>query len=175
MKQFPDNRKLHLHLIAFFQHQYYTRQDIFIDVFLRSVRSAKNSAIHQIKNVDQLSRPDRRKAVRHLTKKHRGYRSLIDEIAEVTHSTVLTNKGKIQKISELLAQHENKNDKKEQKKLDLFEKSLNDMTKDKDYFDILESLSRKLQNRVSDIIKVLVFNDKNSDKILLNANTYRCQ
>ncbi|OGT43172.1 MAG: hypothetical protein A3F13_05730 [Gammaproteobacteria bacterium RIFCSPHIGHO2_12_FULL_40_19] len=35
--------------------------------------------------------------------------------------------------------------------------------------DILENLSRKLQNRVSDILKVISFNPENSDKILLNA------
>lgn len=46
------------------------------------------------------------------------------------------------------------------------------MAKDKNYFDILENLSRKLQNRVSDILKVISFNPENSDKILLNAADY---
>lgn len=172
LKQFTDQRKLYLHLIAFLQHQYYIRQDIFIDIFLRSVRAAKNAAIHQIKNMEQLSRADRRQAVRHLTKTHQNYRSLIDEIAQVTHSPLLTDQGKVQKIAELLAQHEQAQDEQSQQKLGLFEKSLDDIAKDKDYFDILEKLSRKLQNRVSDILKVLVFNEATSDKMLLNAIHY---
>ncbi len=172
LKQFADVRKLYLHLIAFLQHQYYSRQDIFVDVFLRSVRSAKNSALHQIKNVEQITRGDRRSAVRHLAKSRHGYKVLIDEITEITRSTIHTDTGKVQRIAELLAIHEKKQDEKEQKKLELFEKSLDDMVKDKNYFDILENLSRKLKNRVSDILKILSFNPDNSDKTLLNAINY---
>ena len=169
LKQFVDERKLYLRLIAFLQHQYYSRQDIFIDILLRSVRSTKNSALHQLKNEDQLTRSERRTAVKHLTKSRQGYKSLIDEITEVTHSVVFTDTGKVQKISELLQKHADEENKKEQKKIELFEKSLDEMAKDKNYFDILENLSRKLQNRVSDILKVISFNPENSDKILLNA------
>ena len=172
LKQFSDKRKLYLYLIAFLQHQYFARLDIFVDIFLRSVQSAKNSAIYQIKNIDQLSRTERRHAVRHLTKSHHNYRSLIDEITLITHSITLTDTGKVQKIAELLAAHEEEQNAKEQKQLDIFEKSLNDMAKDKDYFDILEKLSRRLQNRVSEILKVLVFNQKNSDRTLLRAIAY---
>ncbi|MCX7120163.1 MAG: Tn3 family transposase, partial [Gammaproteobacteria bacterium] len=169
LKQFTDERKLYLRLIAFLQHQYYSRQDIFSDIFLRSVRSTKNSALHQLKNEDQLTRSERRTAVKHLTKSRQGYKSLIDEITEVTHSVVFTDTGKVQKIAELLKKHTDEESKKEQKKIEQFEKSLDELAKDKNYFDILESLSRKLQNRVSDILKVISFNPENSDKILLNA------
>src|SRR3990167_3678096 len=105
LKQFTDERKLYLRLIAFLQHQYYSRQDIFIDILLRSVRSTKNSALHQLKNEDQLTRSERRTAVKHLTKSRQGYKSLIDEITEVTHSVVFTDTGKVQKIAELLQKH----------------------------------------------------------------------
>src|SRR6185436_9665232 len=58
------------------------------------------------------------------------------------------------------------------RKIELFEKSLDEMAKDKNYFDILEKLSRKLQNRVADILKVILFNEENSDKLLLTAPDY---
>ena len=167
LKQFTDERKLYLRLIAFLQHQYYSRQDIFVDIFLRSVRSTKNSALHQLENEDQLTRSERCTAVKHLTKSRQGYKSLIDEITEVTHSIVLTDKGKVQKIAELLKEHADVDNEKEQKQIEKFEKSLDEIAKDKNYFDILEKLSRKLQNRVSDILKVISFNPENSDKILL--------
>ena len=37
---------------------------------------------------------------------------------------------------------------------------------------ILESLSRKLQNRVAEILKIISFNEENSDAILLSAIEY---
>lgn len=172
LKQFSDERKLYLRLIAFLQHQCYARQDIFVDIFLKAVQSTKNSALHQLKNADQLSRSERRSAVRHLTKTHRNYRVLIDDITEITHSIILTDKGKIKQISELLEEHAKENDEKEKQKLVRFEASLDDMAKDNDYFNILEKLSRKLQNRISDILKVLVFNEDNSDKTLFKAICY---
>lgn len=44
LKQFSDMRKLYLRLSAFIQHQYFIRQDNFVDIYLRAVQSAKNTA-----------------------------------------------------------------------------------------------------------------------------------
>ena len=87
-------------------------------------------------------------------------------------SPLLTDSGKVQQISELLEAHSEMEDEKEKNKIYILEKSLDDMAKDKDYLDILEKLSIRLQNRVSSIMKVLVFNSENSDKILLKAIDY---
>lgn len=169
IKQFSDENKMYVRLIAFLQHQYYARQDTFVDILLRCVQSAKNTVTHRLTESDQLSRGERRSAVRHLTKSRRVYRSLIDAITEVTKSSVLTDSGKIESITELLDQHDQEENEKEKKKIALFEKSLDSMAKDKDYFDILEGLSRKLQNRVSGILKALSFNKSNSNKKLIKA------
>ncbi len=169
LKQLSDDRKLYLRLIAFLQHQYTIRQDNFVDIFLRSVQSSKNAAIRQLQEADKLTRSQRRAAVRHLTKSRRSYRELIDEITEVTKSAVLTDTGKVETITELLTEHAESENEKEKKKLELLEQSLDDMANNKDYFDILERLSIKLQNRVSGIIKVIVFNPDNSNKQLLAA------
>lgn len=172
IKQIPDSNRIYLHLIAFIQHQYYLRQDSFGDILLKCTQSAKNTAIKRLNKADQLSRSERRAAVRHLTKTNRNYRALVDDITEITKSPLLTDAGKVQKISELIAEHEHQKEEIEQQKLDLFEKSLDSIAKDKDYFDILEKLSIKLQRRVAEILKVLVFNENNSDKILLKAINY---
>jgi hypothetical protein len=117
LKQFSDENKMHVRLIAFLQHQYYTRQDVFVDILLKYVQSTKNTATHRLTESDQLSRSERRSAVRHLTKTHRMYRSLIDEITAVTQSSLLTDSGKIARISELLEQHrQEENDKAKKKK-----------------------------------------------------------
>ena len=90
IKQLPDGRKRYLYLIAFLQHQYYIRQDVFIDILLRSVQSTRNSVLHQLKLIDQLTRSERRSAVKHLTKTQQNYRTLIDDITEIARSTSLS-------------------------------------------------------------------------------------
>ena len=174
INQFTDKNKTYLHLIAFIQHQYNKRQDTFIDIFLKCVQSSKNTTTIRLNKSDQLSRGERRAAVRHLTKKNRNYRNVIDEIREITHSPVLSAIGKVEKIDVLLRENGQKIDEAEQERIDLLEKSLDNIVKDKDYFDTLEKQSIKLQNRVSQILKVLEFNEETSSKALISAiNDYK--
>lgn len=70
------------------------------------------------------------------------------------------NKNEQQKIEENNAKDE------------LFEQSLDRIANDSDYFDTLEKLSIKLQNRVSCILKILTFNEENSNKLLISAITH---
>lgn len=172
IKQFADQNKMYLHLIAFIQNQFYLRQDAFVDSFLKCVQSAKNTAIRRLSESDKLSRGDRRAAANHLTKLNRTYRGLIDEISEIIQSSLLTNAGKVQKINELLEAYECQKNEVAQEKIALFEKSLDRMSSDKDYFDVLEKLSIKLQNRVAGIINILIFNEHNSNQILMKAINY---
>lgn len=169
IKQIIDPNKLYLHLIAFIQHQFYLRQDSFVDTLLKSVQSAKNTAIKRLDESDQLTRSERRSAVRHLTKSNRNYHGLIDEITKIIRSSAMSDNDKVKKINMLIDEHEKQKLEFEQEKVALFEKSLDRMEKDKDYYDILEKLSLKLQHRVAGIVKALTFNEDNSNKPLIKA------
>ncbi len=48
LKQFPDPQKRYLHLLAFIKHQYFIRQDVLMDIFLKSVRTATNAVNKQL-------------------------------------------------------------------------------------------------------------------------------
>ncbi len=169
LKQFPEKKKLYLHLIAFIQHQFYLRQDYFVDGILKAVQSAKNTAYKKLNEEDQLTRSTRRKAIHHLTKTNCTYRTLIDEIDAVAKSPILSDTYKIEKINALLDEHKKQQDDSERKKTELFENSLSRLEKNEDYFEILEKLSIKLQRRVSEIVKVLIFNEKTSNDDLIKA------
>jgi hypothetical protein len=169
LKQITDERKLHLRLIAFLQHQHYLRQDICMDLFLRTLQSAINSALNQLNSEEQLTRSGRRSAIRYLTKKHKSYKGLIEDITEVSHSSLLSDSCKIEAINALLKEHAKSNDEKEKKNIELFEKSLDELAKDENYYDILEKLSMKIQNRVSGILQLFTFDQKNSSKALVAA------
>lgn len=134
IKQFSEKERAYLHLIAFIQHQFCLRQDSFIDILLKCVQSAKNTALNKLTEMDQLTRTERRTAVRHLTKTNRHYRALIDEITDITKSAPLSDKEKIQKIRVLLEEHTHQHNEIEQKKISLLEKSLDIIAKDRDYF-----------------------------------------
>ena len=55
LKQFPDKNKLHLHLMAFISHQFYHYQDTLVDVLLKSVQAAKNTALNQLHSQESYS------------------------------------------------------------------------------------------------------------------------
>jgi hypothetical protein len=175
LKQFPEKDKLYLHMLAFIQHQFYMRQDYLVDVLLKCVQSVKNTAIKKFKEADLLSRTERRNAIRHLTKSNSHYRNLVDEITKITKSPVLSDSGKIKKIDALLSEHAKQKNVTEQQKIELFEKSLDRLEKNKDYFDILEKLSVKLQRRITDIVKALIFNESSSDRSLMRSGPDSCK
>lgn len=169
LKQFPEKEKCYLHLLAFIQHQFYLRQDYLMDISLKSIQSSKNTVASKLSESDKLSRSERRKAVGYVTKSNRQYRCLIDEIRQITHSPTLSDKAKVREINELLTEYEKKKNELEQQKLEQFEKTLERLEKNKDYFDILDKISIKLQRKITDIIKVLIFNDDSSNKNLMSA------
>jgi len=172
IKQFSNVNKTYLYLVAFIRNQIYLRQDTFVDILLKCVQSVKNTSLKRLNELDKLSRSERKSAIQHLTKANHSNKALIDEITSIVRSAVLTDPGKVKRIEELITRHEKQKNAVEQHKIELFEKSLEHMSKDKDYFDILEKLSIKLQRRVSGIIQVLIFNTRNSDKTLMEAIEY---
>jgi TnpA family transposase len=172
LKQFPDVNKKYLYLIAFIQHQYYLRQDTFIDIFMKCIQSARNACDRRMNESERLSRNERRAAVKHVTESNKAYRELLDEIKTITQSNILTDSGKVQQITQLIQAHEKQNNRSKEDKIKQFEISLDRITKNKDYFDTLEKLSMRIQKRVSKLLKILVFNSDNSSDSIVNAITH---
>ena len=80
LTQFAEKNKQYLHFIAFIQDQFYRMQDNFLEVFIKCVQASKNSAEQQLKALDFLTREEKKSAVKHLSKSHKGYKSLVEEI-----------------------------------------------------------------------------------------------
>ena len=172
IKQIPQVNKKYLLLIAYIKHQYYLRQDHFVDLLLKSVQTIKNSGQKALDKKDKLSRGERRKAVQHLTITNRDNKELIEEITNIIRDPGLSAEERIFCVDHMLIEHEEQITQVANDKLAVFEQSLENMITDKDNFDILEKLSLKLQRRVAGIIKVLCFNAARSDKQLLAVVNY---
>jgi len=169
LKQFPNQNKLYLHLIAFIQHQFYLRQDAFADILLKCVQSSQNTALKRLDTPSSPTRNEQCAAIQQLKKSRQNDRELIDEITLIVRSSLLSDQEKVEKINELLVTQETQKNEVEQKKIAKIEKTLDRLSHKNDYFDILDKLSVKLQQRVSGIIKILVFNKDNSNKKIIDA------
>lgn len=151
-------------LICFVVHQTRIRSDQLCDILVQSVQSAKISALREHQNVYFLQRQSRSKASAEIADLVKN--SLIPKLHSI-QKTIASNIDTEEKIRLIGEQVEAMIADEEEKKpyLDAHEE-LEDHT---GYHTILEIRSRKLQNRVSDIIKALEFDEKESDKSLMKA------
>ena len=169
LSNFADKNKLYLHLLAYIKHQYYLRQDLLVDIFLKSVQSDVNKATNQLDNQDKVTKKERKKAMVKLSGSHKDLRTLINVITETVKSTILSELEKLAKITELVDNYHQSHDTIKMEDIVKIEDIFDKIGKDHDFFNILESLSIKLQRRVSQLIKLLDFNLDTSDAKLIEA------
>ncbi len=151
-------------LICFVAHQTRIRSDQLCEILVQSVQSAKLSALREHQNAYFLQRQSRSKAsveIADLLKNR-----LIPKLHSIK-KMLASDIGSDEKIRLISVQVEAMIADEEEKKQYL---DTHDELEDHiGYHAILEERSRKLQNRVSDIIKALEFDEKESDKSLLKA------
>lgn len=151
-------------LICFVVHQTKVRSDQLCDILVQSVQTAKLSALREHQNVYFLQRQSRSKASAEIADLVNN--SLIPKLHSIK-KTLASNIASDEKIKLISVEVEAMIADEEEKKPYLeSHEALEDHT---GYHAILEIRSRKLQNRVSDIIRALEFDEKESDKSLMKA------
>lgn len=170
--QFPNRFKRYLHLMTFVSHQYRLRQDTLVEVLLISVQSVLNEAAKRQKELDFRNRKEKNQTIQLLSKDRFAIKSTLDEIKVIIRSIGMSDTEKVHQISDLLGPNAINENEDQEDLFDRLEKEVNQSLKDEDYLDLLEVLSIKLQNRVSDIIKQIEFNPTISNKALLSAIQY---
>lgn len=154
-------------LICFVMHQTYMRTDLLCDTLVQSVQSAKLSALREHQNHYFLQRQNRAKASGEIADllKNR----LIPKVYSIK-KTLNSNITMKEKLTSIKKEIDAMISDEQEKKVFLEEhEELNDHT---GYHTILEERSRRLQNRVSEIVKAIEFDEKDSDKELLKAITF---
>ncbi len=160
----------YLHLMAFVAHQFYRGQDVLIDTLLKTTQTTLNTVDREHKNHVFEHRKEYRRSVKRLVGLvQKGFRSPLDSIESITTNEDLDSDTKLEQIEELLNLVKIERSAAEEE-LDLLDDKTRKMLEDAEYYDLLESKSRKLQNRVAGIIKFLDF--KGKDKPLLKAITH---
>ncbi len=168
LSQFTNRYKTYLHLLAFIKHQFYQRQDSAIDLFIKSVTSAKHTANKSVAQHDQDKKAARDVAVKQLCQAHLSLSIFAKGVVAITQSSGITPNEKFQKIESLVEDYLDSAhaDDSHVQSLD------NAVTKDlkqASYYEALSAVSLRLQRRVSTVVKHIIFDDGSSDPQLVVA------
>ena len=174
LNSFANKNKVYLYLLCYIKHQFYSRQDVLVDILLKSVKSMVNAANIQMNQTEKKTRGERNKAIGKLSTSNKDSREVLEKITEIIKSSILLEPEKLIRIEALVDQYNIQHDPSMKQEIITIEKELNDLSKNRTFFDALESMSIKLQNRVSAITKVLEFNPTTSSESLIDAiNHYK--
>lgn len=164
-----DNR--YLLLIAFVIHQYYTLNDVLIEILIAAAQTIMNTSFREHKELFYETRQSKQQITKKVSQNYRDTLTTLKKIKETICGPGLIAEEKLKMIYVLVSEQETFYSQIEEQ-LDLLEKESGRITKDDDYYDILESKSVKLQNRVSEIIKHMVFDKETSAAKFIEAIDY---
>ncbi|HYT41846.1 MAG TPA: Tn3 family transposase, partial [Methylomirabilota bacterium] len=169
------DEKRYLYLLCFIIHQYYSLQDLLIDVVLKVVQSADNAAKRKQKDTYFAMRTDRGNATSVLTCVVENAQTFKQKVTEIVLSQHLTPEQKLAKLEALVKQNDTTSPEDVQKTLALLKTDTKKLEKDGDYYEALQDESLRLQQRATEIIKNVSFNPETSRKGITEAITYFVQ
>ncbi|MEI7998857.1 MAG: Tn3 family transposase [Candidatus Omnitrophota bacterium] len=165
-KQKGINR--YLHLLCFLIHRYYTLNDLLIDALIHANQNAHNTALRKHQEYYYENRNQKQVVTEEIIAITK---ISFQEIKNVIFNDVLSDPQKVQAIQLMFLKEPESNKETIEDKISKLEADYGRI-KDDRYYDFLEDASIKLQNRVSEIIKHICFDQDSSDKKILQAIDY---
>jgi hypothetical protein len=149
-------------LLAFVKYQYMIRNDNLIDRFISIIQTNKNALLRYQKDISFENEPKQRNLMQSLEESNI---SLLNEFSSVLNNNNLNDAIKVNTLKSLI-------DTKTRDLTMILEdkKSLeiNNLNK----FDFLDGISRTLQGRLSKVLKLIEFDEKSSNRKLIEAISY---
>jgi TnpA family transposase len=168
LTQFTDKENIYLHLLGFVKHHYFARQDSLVDALMKSVTSTLHKASSKQAEHERSVKEERDKAIHELSKSHKSISKLAKEIISIVESVSATPNEKYHKIEELVFDYQ-KNDEIDYSLLEDLDNQLRKESKNHTYYQLLESLSLRLQLKATPIVRALNFDSTSKAKDLLEA------
>lgn len=162
----------YLLLIAFVIHQYYSLNDTLVETIIQSVQSNINVCTREYKENLYEERKSKYQIINDFIETINAPLTTLHELYNVIYSQALSDDKKIETLKFLYPKEEHSHHIEIQNKIPSLKKESNKIIKNSAYYDVLETKSIKLQNRVSQIIKYLAFDNQNSNKRLITAIDY---
>ena len=169
LASFSNPHKAYLHMLAYLKHQFYLRHDTLIDIFLKSTLSANSQLTTKLQLIEKDEQSGRNTAIKVVSKSNKDLTKFRARVIDIVTQAPLTETEVVRQLEELIEESLKSYDEKEQDRIREMEVFLADLTGNDRYFDILESLSLRLQRRVSNILKVLEFSNRSTNNELLAA------
>jgi hypothetical protein len=163
-----ESRK-YLLLMAFVAYQYYRLNDVLTETLMKSVQSSINTTEREHKENFYNQRKEKNKELYIFSKKMTSHLAVIEQAKAIIHSQTMSANEKIENLTTLFSKDFDNASVEIRKQLSGMRKESGRITKNNDYYDILETRSLKLQNRVSEIIKNIKFDPKTSNRSLIQA------
>ncbi len=171
--EMTEPHKRHLYLMAFVDHCYKIWQDTLVDMLLKSVQQQLNKAERSVNQliIDKL--PEKNKLTASVLSGLDDSQNTINAVRSIVHDNELSNDDKILKLYQIVPYQEKNASTSQVNSAAKRLKCHLDADKMRGgEFDALSNLSRKLQNRVADIVKYLEFEASKGAEDLYSATLH---
>lgn len=166
-----EDRK-YLLLMAFVAYQYYRLNDVLIEILMQSVQSTLNTTEREHKENFYNKRKERNRKFNAFSQKITEHLTAVEQAKTILQDQALSADAKVETLQALFSEKIDEDSVKIQDQLSLLGAESNRITKNTDYYDLLESKSVKLQNRVSEIVKNIHLDTQTSKDLLIQATEY---
>ncbi|NDY71056.1 Tn3 family transposase [Desulfobacter hydrogenophilus] len=162
----------YLLLISFVSYQYYRLNDVLIDALLQSVQSTINTTDRNHKEIFYNQRKERHQKLHVFSQRVTSHLTAIEQAQTILHDKNLSADEKVESLQALFSEKFEQDSVEIQNQVNQLGAEAKQITKNIDFYDLLESKSLKLQNRASEIVKHIQFDEQTSNKTLLQAIEY---
>ena len=168
-----DPHKRYLYLITFIDHYYKVWQDTLVDMLLRCVQQQLNKVDKELNIMVKGRLLEKNKLTSSVLSGFHETKKTIETVRKTLHNDILNNDEKIKKLYEIVPKEAaNLSLIQAEKDAEQLKIQLDSEETQEDQFDILSNFSRKLQNRVADIVKNIDFEPGNTADALYAAITH---
>ena len=166
LSTFNNPNKVYLYLIAFINYQYCTWQDTLIEILLRSNQERLNKIEKAIEEKIIEKNEEKNKKTQSMINGLKKSEESMGRVREVVFSKELTDAEKIIILQSILGEQTTVEDVKKYQEL---EREILHELSNSEYYEVLESFSRTIQNRVADIVRYVEFNPETKSNNLMEA------
>lgn len=168
LMQLNNPYEKYLYLISFVAHQYYCRQDLFVDILLQLAQSTVTRIKKAHEKEDKNAKKERERATKVLSTSYKDKTQLLVAINAIINNEELSAEEKVKEIKNMMGDGAAVDP-----TITAIIDKLNEETilsmKNAYFYTAIEGQSIRLQKKLSPILKNIEFNSLNSSKSLLEA------
>ncbi len=171
LQQLTDPYMQYLHLLSFIHHQFYMRQDNLMDIVLLAAQRTHNETVKDQKEQYFGGRKHKNRAIREVTRSRERYKEKWEKAKTIIQSEELADDEKIVLLGGIIAT-EQADELLVDQHAETLTREISPATQQREYFDILETKFRKINNRVGQLLQELSFDEATSEEFIYEALQY---